>query len=100
MHTSIDISMHLRVYAHISSNIIHTIIRMYYTFFNFAKEITLDSITFRSVCVERETLVLFRKDSSPNPSHSNITLRHSNTRSTTLKLIYIILNNKLKNHVF
>ena len=38
---------------------------------------------------ERETCVL-PKDLSPNPSNSNTILRHLNTRSTPLKLIYII----------
>ena len=37
-----------------------------------------------------DRLVSFRKDSSQNPSLSNTTLRHSNIRSTPLKLIYII----------
>ena len=37
---------------------------------------------------ERERLVSFQK--SPNHSNSNTTLRHSNTRSAPLKLIYII----------
>jgi len=35
-------------------------------------------------------LVSFRKDSSPNPFHSNTTLWHSHTRFISLKLIYII----------
>ena len=34
-------------------------------------------------------LVSFQKDLNLNPSNSNTTLRHSNTRSTPLKLIYI-----------
>ena len=38
---------------------------------------------------ERE-LVSFQKDSRLNPSHLNTNIRHSNTRSTPLKLIYII----------
>ena len=39
---------------------------------------------------ERERLMPFQKDLSPNPSNSNTIIRHSNTRSTPLKLIYII----------
>jgi len=38
----------------------------------------------------RDRLVSFQKDLSSNSSHLNTTLRHSNTRSTLLKLIYII----------
>ena len=38
----------------------------------------------------RDKLVSFQKDLSPDPSNSNSTLRHANTRSTLLKLIYII----------
>ena len=38
----------------------------------------------------RERLVSFQKDLMPNPSHSNTNIRHLNTRSTPLKLIYII----------
>ena len=38
----------------------------------------------------RVRLVSFQKDLSPDASHSNSTLWHSNTRSTPLKLIYII----------
>jgi len=34
--------------------------------------------------------VYFQKDLRPNPSHLNTNIRHSNTRSTRLKLIYII----------
>ena len=41
---------------------------------------------------ERERLVSSQKDSNSDSSHSNLTLRHSNTRSTPLKLIYIILS--------
>jgi len=36
---------------------------------------------------------IFQKGSRLNPSHSKITLRHSNARSTPLKLIYIISSN-------
>ena len=38
------------------------------------------------------TLVSFQKDSRLKLSHSNTNIRHSNTRSTPLKLIYIILS--------
>ena len=37
-----------------------------------------------------DRLVWFRKDSCVNFFHSNINIWHSNTRSTLLKLIYII----------
>ena len=39
---------------------------------------------------ERYRFVSFQKDLRSNLSHSNSTLRHSNTRSSLLKLIYII----------
>jgi len=44
------------------------------------------------VCAERQRdrLVSFQKNLRSNPSHSNSTLWNSNTRSTPLKLIYII----------
>ena len=42
------------------------------------------------VCIEREKLVSFWKDSRPNSSHSNTILQHLNVRSAPLKLIYII----------
>ena len=47
-----------------------------------------EEIIHMQICVCR--LVSFQKDLSLNPSNSNTTLRHSNTRSTLLKLIYII----------
>ena len=45
-----------------------------------------------NVCVERDLCPYKRKDLRSNPSHSNTNIRHSNTRSTLLKLIYIILS--------
>ena len=44
----------------------------------------------RHKSISRDRLVSFQKDLRPNPSHSNTNIRHSNTRFTPLKLIYII----------
>ena len=52
------------------------------------KDTSLYIHIYLNICIYR--LVSFLEDLSPNPSNSNITLRYSSTRSTTLKLIYII----------
>ena len=62
----------------------------------FVTEEGVGTIQF-NVCVYRDDirdrLMSFRKDSRPNPSHSNTTLRHPNARSTPLMLICVILSN-------
>jgi len=52
--------------------------------------LNISQYTYIYIERERDRLVSFLKDLRSNPSHSNSTLRHSNTRSTPLKLIYNI----------
>ena len=50
----------------------------------------INKITFTFQKKYIDILRSFEKDLSMNPSHTNSIQRHSNTRSTPLKLIYII----------